>query len=634
MNSIKSINQNIKLGTGSTIDAGSIFKAGKVVALNDGDNMGRVRIQPIANFLTPQKELETGEFAESLTDAYVLYNSIGENHGNIELPEIGDYVFYFTLSGKNYILGSFYNHIKVAPKLRPHEVRNSEKVGDEYLVHHYPSAKDKKMELDDPVVGDKFRPMSKLNRWRGNDMPLSVATHKLNDKDFTTQKFTEFRTNENQLIQMVDIGNADFEPGTSGKLAASKSYVRQTDKRDLWHGFTINKEYWKERTEYPPKPHESQYIKLSTNNNDISEEAGDWPDVGSPKADLIRGTDRLDDRMISGSFESGKIIAPNYQEIKTEAGSDERYLQDRAPAGKYAAAADLRKKIEQWIDSSSGKKDHPKTTRFAIGHQLTLSNTLFKRRIHFQTKKEHSLLMSDIDKDEKIILNSHKGKYIYMEDSAPESYDVLWIASQKHHMIFCDHQADPFLINNQGELRDKLVDPNQKDGSTYQLIQTANKQKIWLADSEKCPRIHLHTKTGHEILLLDHDNGEANISPDKEKGKIQITTNDKQMQILLDVMNGDIVIINKNMSGKGNTGNIKIYAENDIIFEAKNQIKMKADMGFKIESINGNINMDACNINQNCASASAVAPDGIRPTVLTDIETPTGQLKNKFDGRK
>jgi hypothetical protein len=59
------------------------------------------------------------------------------------------------------------------------------------------------------------------------------------------------------------------------------------------------------------------------------------------------------------------------------------------------------------------------------------------------SKKGHQLVFSDIDLDEKVLLNSYRGKYIYMEDSAPGTYDAMWLASQKHHMLFVDWMFSP-----------------------------------------------------------------------------------------------------------------------------------------------------------------------------------------------
>ena len=193
------------------------------------------------------------------------------------------------------------------------------------------------------------------------------------------------------------------------------------------------------------------------------------------------------------------------------------------------------------------------------------------------------------------------------------------------------------MIDDKGAERHKLVDPNQKAMSSFQLIQSGGYQKIWLCDSQKTPRIHMHSTDGHEVLLLDHDYGTVGCSPTPHKGKIQITTSDKQMQISLDVENGDITIQNHNMGGKSpHTGDIKLFAAHDIRLEAKNQIWLWADMGFEVTSASGAWNQDIVDTNFNCGLAAmgpfaAVVPDVIRKTVLSDIEVTEGKLINKFN---
>lgn len=244
--------------------------------------------------------------------------------------------------------------------------------------------------------------------------------------------------------------------------------------------------------------------------------------------------------------------------------------------------------------------------------------------------------MSDIDKDEKLLMNSYRGKHVYMEDSDPGHYDAMWFASQKHHMLFVDNMVSPHLIDDKGVERHRLVDPNQKDGSTYQLIQTESYQKIWLADSPDCPRIHAHTTTGHEVLLLDHDKGTSSISPTPNQGKIQITTNDKQMQITMDVESGDISIQNHNLAGTGSggkplTGDISIYAANNLLLHADNMIQMRANLGYDIQTSAGSYNVVACGISHSTPCGAPTIPEVIRPTVLTDIDVTEGALINKFD---
>jgi hypothetical protein len=189
------------------------------------------------------------------------------------------------------------------------------------------------------------------------------------------------------------------------------------------------------------------------------------------------------------------------------------------------------------------------------------------------------------------------------------------------------------LIDCDGAERHRLLDPNQGDKSSFQLIQTGGEQKIWLADSVDCPRIHMHSTDGHEVLLLDHDKGKLSISPTPHKGKIQITTSDKQMQITMDVENGDITIQNHNTQGKGNKGDISIYAKHNIKLHAENIIEMRADKGYDIQSKKGPFSVVACSISLSqppeCGAKSV--PETIRPTVLTKIDTTEGALINKYD---
>ena len=108
------------------------------------------------------------------------------------------------------------------------------------------------------------------------------------------------------------------------------------------------------------------------------------------------------------------------------------------------------------------------------------------------------------------------------------------------------------------------------------------------------------------------------------------------MQISLDVENGDISIQNHNLGGKGNSGDITLFAANNIKLKAKNQIWLWADNGFEVTSSGGAWNQDIVDTNFNCGLAAmgpfaGVAPSSISATVLSDIEVTEGKLINKFN---
>jgi len=617
-----------------------VFNIGRVIARNDHTNQGRVRIYPINSSTKTWRYVEGG-FIETFPFAEVLSPAKGENHGIYYTPEFGDFVIYTQISDMYLILGSINNpDWKFAPTNVPVEAQNMQNNSLEYNSSHWPSLTAKGYHPAAPKIGDMYQPASFLQRWRRNDI-LMYNTTKIHDKGHSSAKLMEFRSAENQMLQLVDIGNFNISPGTAGKNSKKYSPVRQTDYRDLWEGFNINREFWTERTDKPPLTHESQYIKLATNNSlgasrDESCDGNDSPhgDTGADLPDLSRGEVRWDDRTTDGSHETVKTYCPVYQTVKSAKGP-ERYLQDKTPDTPWGPSLPFRMKIKKWIEDTGNPYD-PEVQHFNIGHYLTLSNTIYKRRAMLSTAKGHQIVMSDIDKDEKVLINSHRGKHIYMEDSAPGTYDAMWFASQKHHMLFVDFMAAPYLIDDKGVERHRMLDPNQIDASSYQLIQTEKYQKIWLADSPLCPRIHAHTTSGHELLLLDHDQGVVGHMPAANKGKIQLTTNDKQMQITMDVENGDITIQNHNLGGKGKTGDIKLFAAGNIKLEAQKQIHLWADLGMEVTSANGEWNQDVVDTNFNCGLAAMgpfepVVPDVIRPTVLTDIDITEGSLINKFD---
>ena len=602
----------------------SVFAIARVVGRNDQANSGRVRILDINVVSLHDKDIEDGKIETKTYMAEVLSVAKGENHGVYYTPEFGDFVLYTKIGEGYFILGSISNPSnKFAAMNIPVEAQNIQANGVEYNTSNYPNLDSKGHHQIDLKKGDIYQPAAYLQRWRRNDFLIYNST-KINKQDTSAVKLMELRSAENQLIQLVDLGNNCIKPGLDGSENYKKySPVRQTDYRDLWEGFNINKEFWVLRTEYPAKPHESQYLKLASNGEAYSEVS--HVDVGSDLPDLLRGDTRFDDRTLYGTHETSKTIAPVYQTVKMAVG-DERYYQDKEISTHWETALPHRKKLKAWIEDTAGDADNILVKRFNVGHYLTLSNTIFKRRAMLSTKKGHQLVMSDIDKDEKILLNSWRGKHVYMEDSDPLHYEAMWLASQKHHMLFVDEMTAPYLIDCNSTLRDKLVDPNQGPaGSTYQLIQTEEYQKIWLADSPNSRRIHMHTTKGHEVLLLDNDKGLG-----ASMGKIQITTHDKLMQITMDVDNGDITIQNHNVKN----GDIKLYAKGNIKLDAEKQIMLDATLGFTINSSDG---MWIENTNQNITNSDApggpVSPDSIRPSVLTNIIAGGDKLINKFNPR-
>ena len=625
---------NQSLEKAFSVKGDGIFGIARVVGRNDDTNQTRVRIYPLSETkdfaYVEHNHVEYYPFAETISMGK------GENHGIYYIPEFGDYVLFTILNTGHYILGSVLNPSwQYSAANIPAEVQNMQPNGAEYNTSHYPDLTLKGYHLPDPKLGDAYHPAAFLQRWRRNDILMYNAT-KIGKINGSAVKLMEFRSAENNFLQLVDIGNMNVKPGIEGKNSKKYSPVRQTDYRDLWEGFSINKEFWTERTDHPPKTNESNYIKLATNNSvgmdrDSGGDGKDvpWGDTGAPMPGMTRGEVRLDDRITDGTHETSKTYCPVYQTLKTAQGPD-RYYQDKPPTTPWEASAPFRFKVKKWIEDT-GDPYAPEVQHFNVGHFLTLSNTIFKRRVMLASAKGHQLVFSDIDKDEKILINSHRGKHIYMEDSDPGHYENMWLASQKHHIVFVDHMKAPYLIDDKGKERHRMLDPNQKCLSSFLLHQTGKAQKIWMSDSEKCPRIHLHTTDGHELLLLDHDKGTAGISPTPHKGRIQLTTSDKKQQIIMDVENGDITIQNHNLSGKGKTGNIKLFAANNILFHAKNKIEMRADKGYDIQSSNGSYSVAACGISQSPICGGPHSPEAVRPTVLTAIDITEGSLINKYD---
>lgn len=622
------IHENIKRA--GEVNGTGIFEIARVIGRNDDTNHARVRIYPLSE--TKDFKYIEHNHVEYYPLAEVVSVAKGENHGFHYTPEFGDFVIYTALPNGHYVMGCISNPTWQYSAVNiPVEAQNMQFNGLEYHTSHYPDLTTKGYHLPAPQLGDIYQPSAFLQRWRKNDILMYNVT-KIGTNAHSAAKLMEFRSAENQMLQLVDIGNHNIKPGKDGKNKKKYSPVRQTDYRDLWEGFNVNREFWTERTDKPCLTNESQYIKLATNGHPYAEVP--HGDTGADLPDLSRGEIRWDDRTSDGSHETVKTYCPVYQTVMSVMGPD-RYYQDKPGSLPWSASIPFRFKVKKWIEDTGDPYD-PEVQHFNVGHYLTLSNTIFKRRAMLSTYKGHQLVMSDVDKDEKILLNSHRGKYFYMEDGWPGHYDHMWLASQKHHMLFVDHMQAPYMIDDKGAERHRMLDPNQIDFSTYQLIQTEKYQKIWLADSEKCPRIHLHTTDGHEVLLLDHDYGEKGISPVPHKGRIQVTTSDVQQQIIMDVEAGDITIQNHNLGGHGghgkaNTGDISLFAANNILLHAKNMIEMRADQGYDIQSSGGSYDVVACGISHSTPCGAAHVPEPIRPTVFTNIDITEGTLINKYD---
>ena len=619
----------------ASISGDGVFGIAIVVARDDQDNNSRVRIYPLIDQNLTFKEVES-EKIQWFPYAETVAPARGENHGYYYIPEFGDFVLYTKLGGLYFIIGSInYPHfgeagLQKSNMLIPCEAQHTQKNGLEYCDSHYPDLKSK--QVHGPyLTSDGYHPASFLQRWRRFDFLIYDVT-KIGDEAHSSAKLMELRSSENQMLQLVDVGNFNTKPGKAGKLNKGYSPTRQTDYRDLWESLNVNKEFWVKRTDIPPLPHESKYVKLATDTTPGGD--SDWGDVGADLHAKIRSEFRNDERLIEGSIETAKTYCPVWQTVLTAKG-EERYFQDKIGAPVPYGTGGIMFKIKKWIEDVGSPYD-PEDHHFNVGHYLTLSNTIFRRRAMLSTKKGHQLTMSDIDLDEKIILNSYRGKYLYMEDGMPWLYNVMWLASEKHHIVFCDHQLSPYLIDSNGAERHRLLDPNQRDLSSYLLIQTEKYQKIWLTDSPESQRIHIHTISGHEMLFLDHDSKILKISPPKNKGKIQITTNDKKMQIVMDVLHGDITIMNHNLGGdssggRANTGDISLYAAHDILLHADNKIEMRANKGYDIQSSDGPYSVVACSIGTSSVCGAPSKKEPVRPTVLTDIETTEGLLINKYD---
>lgn len=225
-------------------------------------------------------------------------------------------------------------------------------------------------------------------------------------------------------------------------------------------------------------------------------------------------------------------------------------------------------------------------------HKLTMqpecNDHICGQRIQLITMQGHEIrMMDEISEASNISLTTSDGSQQLRLD---EMNKITVLTSAKHHFILSDStHVSSGVGNTSAEI--KYVDPNSRNYDTvdikssndfdstdyhydnfdtpsyympysesaskyelssYMLLQTEKKHKLWLADTESHPRIHASTIDGHELLLLDK-------SPESPNGKIQLTTKNKNMQIIMDLDSKDMYIVN-------NEGSIYFYAKDEIEF--------------------------------------------------------------------
>jgi len=233
------------------------------------------------------------------------------------------------------------------------------------------------------------------------------------------------------------------------------------------------------------------------------------------------------------------------------------------------------------------------------------------QRIQIITMEGHEIRMMDaLSEASNISLTTSDGSQQLRLD---EMNKISWLTSNKHHIILSDaDHANSGTGNESAKI--KYVDPNSSDrsnsnnsefnnlpdssrynASSYILLQSEKKHNLWLADTDSHPRIHAKTIDGHEILLLDK-------SPETPNGKIQITTKDSKMQILMNLDTNDISIVNLE-------GDIRFYSKEDIKFFAEDSIKFYAE-----EAINFFISENA-----NTSARENLREDISYPIALEDI---------------
>lgn len=210
------------------------------------------------------------------------------------------------------------------------------------------------------------------------------------------------------------------------------------------------------------------------------------------------------------------------------------------------------------------------------------------QRLQFVTMQGHEIRMMDSPSGAcNITLTTSDASQSLRLDQMNK---ITWLTSQNHHFIMADAGHTTSHIGERST-KVKYADANNPGASTYQLLMTEKKHKIWLADTETHQRIHACTIKGNEMLLLD-------ASPDNPKGKIQVTTYDKKMQVVMDMDSGDIQITNNNTD----SGSIKMYAHGKIELYAKDNISLTSEKAVSL------------------SSDVPVPPGSIMPTVKSNLE--------------
>jgi len=244
------------------------------------------------------------------------------------------------------------------------------------------------------------------------------------------------------------------------------------------------------------------------------------------------------------------------------------------------------------------------------------------QRISLTTMQGHEIRMMDMPSgvNNIAITTSDATQHIRLD----ELNKISWYTSANHHMIYADkgHEKAAFEAGSAQYLDPNVAQHKFFNNSTYQLIMTEKKHKIWLSDSSLCPRIHLSTTSGHELLLLDHDQGVDATMMVENKGKIQITTNDKLMQITMDVEKGEISIQNHNLTGSGQTGSIKMFAAENIEFHAEGEIIGRGRLNIDMQSCDGEfigIGSDHTVLVIPTGPGDKPIPSEIKPSVRVDL---------------
>lgn len=177
------------------------------------------------------------------------------------------------------------------------------------------------------------------------------------------------------------------------------------------------------------------------------------------------------------------------------------------------------------------------------------------------------------------------------------------VKSEGHNILLTDTGKLNVQNKSNGDPHIRCHDPNDPEvstpnpTSTYMLLMTAQKHKIWLADTPTHQRIHSYTIKGNEILLLDK-------SPECPDGKIQITTADKSMQIVMDMVEKKILISNLQ-------GSIKLYSKENIELHAEKEIMLLANDG---------VNHTALSPVSDDAVPTPIAPTLKHDPVIEDVD--------------